>query len=115
MCVIEASAIALLSTWLVHTAAIGFGQSAPGRAMRSVLVARPVTYLGRISYGLYLLHSPVIWAFERSGLSQLLNGSRLVITIYFALVLIVTTTLATVSWQVLENPINGFKRYFVYG
>ncbi len=81
----------------------------------SWLLSRPpLTYLGKISYGLYLVHLP-LWgavpffarALERIGLP----GSDAMI---FAALFLSTLALATASWRLVEAPINDLKRRFPY-
>ncbi|MGB7051852.1 MAG: acyltransferase family protein [Acidimicrobiales bacterium] len=71
---------------------------APAGWPARVLGVRPLAYIGRISYGLYLWHWPVF---------LVLDGSRTGLTGYplFALRLLVTFAIAMVSWYVVETPV----------
>jgi peptidoglycan/LPS O-acetylase OafA/YrhL len=69
----------------------------------------PVVYLGKISYGLYVIHMFVMYYhFPRfvPAVAHLpsLAGS-----------LAVTVALAAVSWHCIESPINNLKHRFPYG
>jgi peptidoglycan/LPS O-acetylase OafA/YrhL len=67
-----------------------------------VLSLRPLRFVGRISYGLYLWHWPVfvLLSEERTGLSGIsLSAARLTVT--FAV--------ATLSFYLLERPLRGIK------
>jgi peptidoglycan/LPS O-acetylase OafA/YrhL len=68
--------------------------------VRTALSARPLVWVGRISYGLYLLHWPVFVVLdgERTGL----RGWPL-----HVLRLAVTFVLAIVSYRLLEHPIRA--------
>ncbi|MBU6314989.1 MAG: hypothetical protein KGR47_00660, partial [Acidobacteria bacterium] len=73
------------------------GLQVPG-VVRTALSARPLVWLGRISYGLYLLHWPVFVVLdaERTGLTgPALHSVRLGVTL----------VLAMVSYRLLEHPI----------
>ena len=99
---------ALVFVWLIDWAARGVG----GRAGR-VLNNRALLYLGRISYGIYVLHIFAQYAlrdlFAAGDLHALLPGPvRLVV--YFA----GTVALAALSWHAFESPINNLKRRFKY-
>jgi peptidoglycan/LPS O-acetylase OafA/YrhL len=77
------------------------------------LASRPLVYLGRISYGIYVYH-PLVpkWT---EGFAKLL-GVRLTDNIYLLALLnaAVTVMAASVSWYAFEGPINRLKRYFAY-
>ena len=93
--------------WLVDRASDGFS-GVCGR-----LLTLPVLlFLGRISYGLYLLHNvaavPVGVAANALGLPLLPFGAEL------ALKAVVTILGATLSWHFLESPLNSLKRHFPY-
>jgi hypothetical protein len=64
---------------------------------RWLLTMPPVTYLGRISYGIYLWHWPVVLTLE-----QIFRSGPLVIA---AMTATLSTGLAAVSFEILEQPI----------
>ena len=66
-------------------------------AVRSGLSTGPVVYLGRISYGTYLWHWPVIIVATR--------GFEPSPPATFAIAVLVATGLASISYQLLEKPI----------
>lgn len=70
----------------------------PRTPMQGILAVRPLTELGRISYGVYLFHWPVLWW---------LTPDRLHLPAAVAAVIQValTLTLATVSLHLVEQPI----------
>ena len=71
-----------------------------------------ISYLGKISYGLYVYHFPVLWFIlaiqlkygDQLGLSLNVGGLR----IYIA-ALILTTIIASISFRLFEKPINNLK------
>ena len=71
---------------------------APRRGMGRVLAWRPLTVLGKVSYGVYLWHWPVfvICTPERLGLGRPATD---------AVRLALTATLTAASWFVVESPI----------
>jgi peptidoglycan/LPS O-acetylase OafA/YrhL len=79
-------------------------------AGKIVLEWRPVLYLGKISYSLYLFHYFVPFLFSRFGIPQPHSWAP-----KFMLFAAVTIAAASVSWYGFERPINGLKRYFTYG
>jgi peptidoglycan/LPS O-acetylase OafA/YrhL len=97
---------ALVFCSLIFGASIGFG----GRSGR-FLQWRPLRYLGKISYGLYVYHPLIL------GLSTFLVGLAgaslarfdLARRIFAALL---TLVVASLSWRLMERPLNDLKRYF---
>jgi peptidoglycan/LPS O-acetylase OafA/YrhL len=98
----------LIFACLVAAAANGF-KSFVGK----VLESKPMVYLGKISYGIYLIHAfmpEIIYRiFDYLGLS----GHRSSLTMAF-LSTVATIIAATITWQLLEKPINDLKRFFEY-
>ena len=95
--------------WLINRASQGF------TGWLGMLLEQPILmYLGRISYGIYVLHNfsdvPVSW-FCRNvvGVSDLKFG-----VIGLALKCIATILGATISWYILEKPFNSLKAHFPY-
>lgn len=94
----------LLLGWVVIRAAAGF--SGPvGR----LLGARPVVYLGRISYGLYLLHKPIPFALERAGIVIAAP-----LPVLFLIYTVLAILAASLSWHLFEAPLLALNRHFPY-
>ena len=94
---------------LVLGAARGFG-GAVGRCLRWP----PLAYLGRISYGVYLIHLFVPMFLPRAlaavGLAYPASeGYR------FVYLTAATIALASLSWALYERPLNRLKRWVPYG
>ena len=98
----------LIFACLVAAAAHGF-KSFVGK----VLESKPMVYLGKISYGIYLIHAfmpeIVYRIFDYFGLSG--DKSPLIIAFFSTVATIIA---ATITWHVLERPINNLKRFFQY-
>lgn len=91
--------------WLVARAAQGFGGWT-----KTVLELRPLVYLGKISYGIYLIHlfvPYVVWkVMERLGLMSLSQNKAFLIPLWTG----VTVWGAMLSWHAFEKPINDLKK-----
>jgi len=78
-----------------------------------LLGARPLAYLGRISYGIYLWHlfvPPLLWkALAAACAPQPRNGPAL----WLAWTLL-TIAVSALSWHFFERPINALKRHIPY-
>ena len=70
-----------------------------GSPTKRILSTRPMTYLGRISYGIYLWHWPVIVV--------AMHGRHLSPVELFAITTPVATGLAALSFHLLEHPIRA--------
>jgi peptidoglycan/LPS O-acetylase OafA/YrhL len=96
---------AIVFAWMVMRAATGFGG-----AVGSFLSAGPTVYLGKISYGLYLIHLfmwPLFdWLSVRSSVIRELPP--------FAARLGLTILLATAMWHLVEAPILKLKERLPY-
>jgi peptidoglycan/LPS O-acetylase OafA/YrhL len=103
---LEQTIWAAFFVWLVDGAARGFTGGA-GR----VLQLRPLLYLGRISYGLYVLHPLVIgaarWTFRQVG-EPYPNQPA----VMFVLLVAATVVVAACSWHFYEKPLNDLKQRF---
>jgi peptidoglycan/LPS O-acetylase OafA/YrhL len=93
--------VGLFSLWMISWAADGI----PGLLGRLISLP-PIIYVGRISYGIYVYHYFVPIAlqplFERMSIGE---GNVLFAAICFVVTLIV----ASLSWFLMEKPINSLK------
>lgn len=100
-------AMPLLCMPLISRAAEGF-TGIPG----FLLTRRPILYIGKISYGIYIFHVPVVYLINLNG-SKWLNLLPLPIP-KAAVFFVATVTVAAISWHFFERPINQLKRLFPY-
>jgi peptidoglycan/LPS O-acetylase OafA/YrhL len=112
----------LLSMVLIEGASNGY-KNLFGKFLESKLV----TYLGKISYGLYLYHliAPIVfwWVFfgiaHRAPKSMTVTFKRIqdvaaIPIVNFIIYFSITVLFATASWYLLEQPVNNLKRYIRY-
>jgi len=94
--------------WLVSGASIGFRGPA-----RILLESRPMVYCGKISYGIYVWQ-PFAGALVKRFCD--LIGFNLMQPGWLNLLLVsaASVLMASVSWYLLEQPINKLKRHFNY-
>lgn len=99
----------LTFAWVIAGAADGFG-GVTGK----VLGSPALRYLGKISYGIYVYH------FNVPGLIRDKIAPRLHLTLpasdwlRLPIFAVVTVFIAALSWRLMEQPINAWKRRFEY-
>ena len=113
---IGGDALTLRTVWfrfavsVVSLYVVGIALLASKGVVGRVLENRAVTFVGRISYGMYLFHvsaAPLAaWAFAGRGFPLVVAA-----LIYFA----ITLAVATLSWFLFEMPVSDRKRHFPYG
>ncbi len=94
-------------TWIVWRSSSGFRGPLGG-----FLASRPVVYLGKISYGVYVIHAFVPSLLIRMNVNpaSLPQG----IEAWFLLIVMTTIAIASVSWFFLERPANRLKTHYKY-
>jgi peptidoglycan/LPS O-acetylase OafA/YrhL len=105
---LEDTGAALVFCWLIGSASRGF-KGPFGR----LLEWRPIVYLGKISYGIYIFHLLVPLAFARAA-EHLGVGYENSGFVNFTTTSLATFGVAALSWHLYEGPINGLKRHFRY-
>lgn len=99
----------LLFIWIIHRASIGFVNP-----VGWILGLLPLVYLGRISYGVYVLHFNVPGLLRDRLFPKLgLNFPNESFS-KFALCASISILLATLSWYFLEKPLLSLKKSFPY-
>ncbi|QDU79492.1 O-acetyltransferase OatA [Polystyrenella longa] len=102
-------AAALIFTWVIYRTSIGFRGP-----LGMLLSCKPMTYLGKISYGLYVYHYHVHAALERKLFPRLgieLPESEIIKLLVYGGA---ATIVASLSWHFFEKPLNNMKRHFPY-
>ena len=117
--VLQRLLFSIIAFWVIAKTVVGF-QGLFGR-----LLEHPVmSYLGKISYGLYLYHN-LVYNFYHTPPThpvprllgkidrfapQLADSAVFQVALFFTL----TVGLATISWYLIEKPANNLKRFFAY-
>lgn len=83
-----------------------------GRRWLAPLRIRVLTYLGLISYGIYMYHSPIYWAIDGFGVVDTWIYEQPLST--KLLKLGAALAAAVVSWHLIERPVLGLKDRFGY-
>ena len=99
--------VSLLFMSLVATAGAGV-RGVAGR----LLQARPLLYLGKISYGVYVYHL-FLPAVARSLLTPLGITTPLQAAAHFLVYTAATIAVASLSWHAFERPLNALKSRYV--
>jgi peptidoglycan/LPS O-acetylase OafA/YrhL len=91
---------ALFFAWIVGAAALERTWK-----FKAVLLAKPIVYIGRISYGIYLYHLVIPWVLARVFN---IHFGRTVGA--FLIISALTVLIASLSWLLIETPMNRLKR-----
>jgi peptidoglycan/LPS O-acetylase OafA/YrhL len=79
----------------------------PSGALARSLRNRPLLFLGRVSYGIFLWH--ILWVTVLLGLPGTRTMSATEYALALTIVLAATVTSATISWQLIERPALAWK------
>jgi peptidoglycan/LPS O-acetylase OafA/YrhL len=99
---------------------IGVSASSKSRVGR-LLALKPLSSLGKYSYGIYVYHPPMIhvvgWFIGLTPTMLALPGGNpaLGLVVRVALIAGGSYAVAWLSWHAFEKPFLGLKRYFEYG
>lgn len=96
--------ISVIALFIISKTSIGFTG-----VMKIIFENKILMYLGKISYGLYLFHNFIPMIYLNSGLVYFKNG-----LLNFIIQFIMLVAIASISWFLIEKPINGLKKYFSY-
>lgn len=99
--------VSLVFGWLVARASEGFKGT-----MGILLELKPLVYVGRISYGMYLYHNFMPGLVRYLARTLGLRPPRTLMTFFIASAL--TLLVAAASWQLVEKPISRWKDRFRY-
>jgi peptidoglycan/LPS O-acetylase OafA/YrhL len=103
-----------LAMGLVFVAVVNRALRGVGGPIGWLLDLPPVRYVGKISYGIYLIHLFVLQLSPRLFESLGLNAQNFGVWPATFTLLALTVGAATISWYAFEKPINGLKRHFSY-
>ena len=98
--------IALPGYSMIGLGAVSYLAAGPAAWLRAALSLPPLRYVGRISYGLYLYHVPVLFALGVSPAQVEGTGTTLT---RFLLAAILTFGVTALSYAALERPLLSLK------
>ena len=117
--VLERLVASIFCFFLILRAVIGYKG-----VMKSILESAVVSYIGKISYGLYLYHNFVYNFYHTPAthptlrilakLEKYLPSLTSLVTFQLCYYFVITFILASLSWFLIEKPVNQLKRYFTY-
>jgi peptidoglycan/LPS O-acetylase OafA/YrhL len=92
---------------------VGYCSSGLRGTLGGLLKLPPMTAIGRMSYGVYLYHSIVLYFIVSAQPWIPINVSEQGFG-RFAVTTAATLVLASISWRMFEKPLNQLKRHFPY-
>ena len=104
--------VSLLFMTLVAAAGVGVRGAGPRGVAGRLLEARPLLYLGKISYGVYVYHL-FLPDVARSLLTPLGITTPLQAAAHFLVYTAATIAVASLSWHAFERPLNALKSRYV--
>ncbi|MEG4321324.1 MULTISPECIES: acyltransferase [unclassified Microcoleus] len=104
---VRPTVLGIFYVWLISRASEGFS-GLPGK----FLELKPLVFLGKISYGVYLYHVFLNPTFAKAY--ELNLFSQIPLPLEVLLKMIITLAIAIPSWLLFEKPINNLKRHFSY-
>ena len=117
--VLERTCFSIFSLMLINQAIHGFNG-----LMKHILENKIIVFLGKISYGIYIYHN-FVYNFYHTPASNFIQ--RVLIKLQIILPLItdnqafeliyyfaITVAIASISWFLIEKPINKLKERFSY-
>lgn len=107
--VFQRTVMGLFYVWLIDRAGRGFGG-----VVGWFLQLPPLIFIGKISYGIYVLHNFVPELTKRFFAFAHIPYPWDSPAIQFALLASLSVLIATISWYTLERPLNNLKRYYPY-
>jgi peptidoglycan/LPS O-acetylase OafA/YrhL len=100
--------LTILMVAVFYFGVIGCVLSYSGHPALGWLRSRPLCYLGKISYGIYLFHYIIYWIIDGFGFNYhrppLVDAAKVGASVAAAIV----------SWHLIESPILSLKRRFAY-
>ena len=96
--------------YTVHFGLVGFVATNAGAWFLAPLRTKELTFLGEISYGMYLYHLPIYWLVNNSGTHDSTNDPWSMWVCKIA----ITIAVATLSYRYIEMPILRLKDFFPY-
>jgi peptidoglycan/LPS O-acetylase OafA/YrhL len=107
-------ALTIFAVEVFYTSLVGLVLCHLGSPLLAPLRWKPLCYLGLISYGVYMYHSPLYWAIDGYGMS----GHAWVYDQPWttkAGKVALSLAVAIASWHLIEKPVLRLKDRFAYG
>ena len=101
--------VGLLSFFLLAKASLGTYKG----LFAALIESKLFVYIGRISYGVYIYHN-LMNALFFGFLNRYLQLNDAPAFVYVLIYTALTFTIASLSWFIIEKPINSFKTRFPY-
>lgn len=100
----------MLYGWLILNISVN-----PSRIIN--LENKVADFLGGISYGIYMLHMPVVYgiSFLMKSTTSSFQGTSFYFILFYASVFVIIITLAYISSELMEKPINNWGKKWLRG
>ena len=90
----------------------------PPRLISAVLESKPLAFFGQYSYGMYVIHVPLLIVLGSSGVTgarfeSFIGNSLLALIAYTTTLLAATVVSALLTWHLFEKRFLSLKRHFI--
>lgn len=96
--------VSLISLFIISKVSLGYTGF-----LKIIFENKMLMYLGKISYGMYLFHNFIPLIYKSLKLPPVQN-----LFLKFSVQFILLVITASLSWFLLEKPVNNLKKYFKY-
>jgi len=93
-------------TYLAGAGILLWSLTSNGGPLYSLLMLRPLRFIGTISYCAYLIHYPMMTLFQQVGAQHMIHRGKLLALLSIP----VTLLFASISWFSIEKPILYYKK-----
>ena len=114
--IVWTKALAFPALALFFASIVGLSVAPEGRHWQRIISIRPLQFLGKYSYGIYVVHGALLPLFERlvsrASAFKIGGNPNRASLVYFVIGALISIAGALVTYHLIERPFLRLKRYF---